>query len=73
MDLFEIVLILILFVSEEYIGSKWGVVMTILVFTPHTNLNIIQIHFHDHDIKCWVMWPQGFLEFSSHTIFEIEE
>jgi len=34
-DLFEIVLILILFVSGEYRGSKWGVVMTILVFTPH--------------------------------------
>jgi len=31
-DLFEIVLILILFVNGEYIGSKWGVMMTILVF-----------------------------------------
>jgi len=31
-DLFEIVLILILFVSGEYRGSKCGVVMTILVF-----------------------------------------
>jgi len=31
-DLFEIVLILIIFVSGEYRGSKWGVVMTILVF-----------------------------------------
>ena len=72
-DLFEIVLILILFVNGEYRGSKWGVVMIILVFTPHTNLNIVQIHFHDHDIKCWLMWPLSFLEFSSHTIFEIEE
>jgi len=31
-DLFEIVLILILFVNGEYKGTKWGVVMTILVF-----------------------------------------